>query len=208
MIMRLIAIGDIHGHFGKLIDLLRQVQPQADDRIVFLGDYIDRGPASKAVVEFLLEFEQKFPATIYLRGNHEEMLLDCLGTLRADIHRRWLLNGGSATLDSYGADSVADIPHQHIQFLQLTRPAYIEGKFAFAHASYNENKAPDEQDLDDLLWERLAPPGHEFVQVVGHSPTANSLPLFEAGRIRLDTGAGYGRKLTACDVLTHEYWQA
>lgn len=206
--MRLIAIGDIHGHIRKLADLLRQVQPQANDRIVFLGDYIDRGPASKAVVEFLLEFEQKFPATIYLRGNHEEMLLDCLGTLRADIHRCWIHNGGSATLDSYDADSVADIPHKHIQFLQQTRPVYIEGKFAFAHASYNETKAPDEQDLEDLMWERLAPPGRKLVHVVGHNPTTNSLPLFEDGRISIDTGAGYGRKLTACDVLTHEYWQA
>ena len=110
--MRLIAIGDIHGHHEKLVDLLRQVRPQADDRIIFLGDYIDRGPASKTVIEFLIVFGQKFARTIYLRGNHEEMLLECLITVKAIPHRRWRLDGGSATLDSYGVDSPADIPHK------------------------------------------------------------------------------------------------
>jgi len=69
------------------------------------------------------------------------------------------------------------------------------------------NKAPDEQDRADLLWARFAPSGRDFVHVVGHAPTTNCLPMFEAGRISFDTGAGYGRKLTARDELTHEFWQ-
>jgi len=76
--MRLIAIGDIHGHFDKLTRLLDQVTPTPEDRLVFLGDYIDRGPASKGVVDYLMELSREFPLTVFLRGNHEQMMLDCI----------------------------------------------------------------------------------------------------------------------------------
>jgi serine/threonine protein phosphatase 1 len=76
--MRLIGIGDIHGHRDKLDDLLEQVQPAGEDLLVFLGDYIDRGPDSPGVLERLISLHQELPKTIFLRGNHEQMLLDCL----------------------------------------------------------------------------------------------------------------------------------
>ncbi|MEZ4600756.1 MAG: metallophosphoesterase family protein [Syntrophotaleaceae bacterium] len=69
--MKLIAIGDIHGHLAKLERLLEIVGPETNDRLVFLGDFIDRGPDSKGVIDYLLSIADRFPATVFLRGNHE-----------------------------------------------------------------------------------------------------------------------------------------
>ena len=75
---RLIAVGDIHGRLSKLNNLMNKVRPHPDDQIVFLGDYIDRGPQSKEVIDYLLNFAQAFPQTMFLRGNHEQLFLDVL----------------------------------------------------------------------------------------------------------------------------------
>lgn len=126
---RLLAVGDIHGHADKLIALMEQVQPTASDRVVFVGDYIDRGPDSKGVIDYLLDFGRRFPNTVFLRGDHEDVLLVVqrvaeIGFVR-DIppeeryhlfskssdwgcthpgqmyQLRFLYNGGGATLKSY-----------------------------------------------------------------------------------------------------------
>ena len=75
---RLLAVGDIHGHLDKLQGLMAQVNPTTNDRVVFLGDYIDRGTDSKGVIEYLIDFKKRFPTTVFLRGNHEQMLLDAM----------------------------------------------------------------------------------------------------------------------------------
>jgi serine/threonine protein phosphatase 1 len=125
---RLLAIGDIHGHLEKLQRLMDQVEPTPEDRVVFLGDYIDRGPNSKGVIEFLIDFQKRFPQTVFLRGNHEQMLLDAMVEDRLyngpncanerkrlrdlsvsfareanpdDDFGRFIDNGGQRTLDSY-----------------------------------------------------------------------------------------------------------
>jgi serine/threonine protein phosphatase 1 len=122
-VKRLIAVGDIHGHRDLLTDLINQVQPTNQDHLVFLGDYIDRGPDSKGVIDDLLDIQKRFPQTIFLRGNHEQMMLDTLvdlGILQGgrleDWDRDWSWesrnttsaaiwggNGGAETLKSYGA---------------------------------------------------------------------------------------------------------
>ena len=116
--MRTLAIGDIHGCHVALTCLLEQVQPHPEDRIVFLGDYIDRGPASREVVDTLLSLK-KVCSTIFLRGNHEEMLLDA--RKNAGEARLWQLSGGFETVASYGAvedsDGLSCIPATHWSFL-------------------------------------------------------------------------------------------
>ena len=98
---RLIAIGDIHGEIDKLNELLKQLAPQKDDTIVFLGDYIDRGLNSKEVIERLITLSEETNC-IFLKGNHEDLLLKMLQTRAEENVLNWLMSGGVATLDSYG----------------------------------------------------------------------------------------------------------
>jgi len=128
---RLLAVGDIHGHLRHLELLMELVSPSVDDKVVFIGDYVDRGPDSKGVIGYLIKFGKRFPSTVFLRGNHEQMFLDALSsysrihsldgpkfTRLRDTSRRaryeigfdaeddWKIfmgNGGHATLQSYGA---------------------------------------------------------------------------------------------------------
>ena len=223
---RLLAIGDIHGRLGKLRELLGQVWPDAEDQVVFLGDYIDRGPDSRGVIDFLLAFAKRFPQTVFLRGNHEQLFLDALvergiragKTLReiSPLYRRYagggdtelfLGNGGSATLLSYEGNW--ELPPEHLLFLEKTVLTYRSGRYLFVHAGAGDGFEAEEQDPFVLLWSRFSPPGRgEEVQVVGHTITEDGRPRFEAGRIHLDTGAGTDGPLTACDLLTGRVWQA
>ncbi len=204
---RLLAIGDIHGCNELLAQLLREVDPGADDRLVFLGDYVDRGPDSRGVIDTLLAVAERWPQTIFLRGNHEQMFLDFL-----DGRDPWvfLANGGQQTLESYEARAMTDIPPNHQTFLRQLTTCYSCGEFLFVHAGLRPGVAPEDQREEDLLWIRT-----EFLDsdydwgktiVFGHTPQLR--PLLAPRRIGLDTGAVYGRKLTCCDVLTRRCWQA
>ncbi len=252
---RLIAVGDIHGQRKLLDDLLEQIQPTDQDQFVFLGDYIDRGPDSKAVIELLIDFQLIYPQTVFLRGNHEQMFLDSLiscgvieGQRLQEISWRWgremmrdtdvacfKRNGGDKTLADYGVEIVRDsatehdfwpkyimlgeLPQTHLEFLQATRLYYQYDNFTFVHAGYFSLPAADrdagetiaeqaENDPYILLWERDSDPGQDGeTVVVGHSPVKGK-PYVEQGRINLDTGAAYGRELSAMDVLTGRVWQA
>lgn len=232
----LIAIGDIHGHLEKLVDLMNQVKPTAADQLVFLGDYIDRGPDSKGVIDYLITLQQQHPQTVFLRGNHDQMLLDALhddhpdqlpadwqtletisSAYRQDIYGSnnrevWLLNGGRQFLKSYGATDENScwylVPQEHIDFLVTTKIWHRQNGFLFVHAGFRENHLPIDQQRFIMLWDRYAPPGTYEIHVVGHQPSLNGQPFFEESRYSLDTGAAYGRPLTACDVLTRQVWQS
>lgn len=78
---RLLAVGDIHGHLAHLKALMGQVCPSSDDKVIFIGDYIDRGPDSKGVIDYLINFRKRFPSTVFLRGNHEQMFLDAVTSI-------------------------------------------------------------------------------------------------------------------------------
>ncbi len=125
---RLIAVGDIHGQRKLLAELINQIQLETEDQLVFLGDYIDRGPDSRGVIEDLLDFQNVFPQTVFLRGNHEQMFLDALidckvikGQRLEDLSYQWARemmrdtnvacfkrNGGDQTLASYGVEMIKD----------------------------------------------------------------------------------------------------
>jgi serine/threonine protein phosphatase 1 len=115
---RTYAIGDIHGCLDKLLDLVKRCQLDAGKqpaKFVFLGDYIDRGPDSRGVVEFLIEVQSQQPGSIIcLAGNHEGI---ALAAVHAGQHELWLRNGGGETLRSYGAGSAADLPSRHVGWL-------------------------------------------------------------------------------------------
>jgi serine/threonine protein phosphatase 1 len=225
---RLIAIGDLHGQRDMLRRLLNVVQPTAADRLVFLGDYIDRGPDSCGLLSTLIALQQRFPDTVFLRGNHDQMLLDALVEVgvRHDVRLRdicpryqedvgsfsdvdiFYSNGGRSTLASYETNKLTDIPQEHVTFLEHTRLWWLYDPFLFIHAGVQPGIPVEKQSIFTLLWARNLPPSSDgTIQVVGHSPTPNNWPTFDDGRYAMDTGAGHNRLLTACDVLTREVWQ-
>ncbi len=201
---RIFAIGDIHGYLNKLEALMRKIKPDPDrDELVFLGDYVDRGPNSKEVVEMVLEIRKAFPRTTCLMGNHEFTLLDYL-TYRKDPWT-FFLNGGIETIHSYeltGEDMESKIPEEHLAFFNSLKPYYETEHYIFVHAGLREGVPLHEQTLDDLVWIR-----REFIEskqdfgklvIFGHTPFPK--PLVHPNKIGIDTGAGYGGTLTCLEL--------
>jgi serine/threonine protein phosphatase 1 len=212
--LRVYAVGDVHGCADKLDqlhalighDALRAPEPRKV--IVYLGDYVDRGPDSRGVLARLLAPAPPGCERIFLKGNHEVMFQAAVASKATpEVVRFWLDNGGAETLASYGADAAmpgrwsAAVPAEQRAFLKSLRTAWSAGGYLFAHAGIRPGVAPDAQDEDDLLWIRepflswnsdADPPG---VVVHGHTPTR--APVVMDHRIGIDTGAVYGGKLTA-----------
>src|SRR6185436_15215289 len=135
--MRTLAIGDIHGCARALDALLQAVKPKAEDRLIFLGDYIDRGPASREVIQSLLDLT-KACSPVFLRGNHEVMILEARGD--STQSSLWQSYGGSETLTSYGLDSLepnmdwaAALPTEHWEFLERTGKFFENDRHIFVH---------------------------------------------------------------------------
>ena len=181
-------------------------------QLVFLGDYVDRGPDSKGVVDRLLTIAQTHPNAVFLKGNHEAAMLDFLSD-PADM-RHWLDWGGRKTLHSYGAtadpkdgcDAIAAafaqaMPDEHLRFFQSLRLHHIEGDYLFVHAGLRPGRALKDQREEDLLWIRKRfhnakaheRPTHTVVH--GHHPVAK--PVDAGWRIGVDTGACYSGRLSA-----------
>jgi serine/threonine protein phosphatase 1 len=210
---RQLAIGDVHGYKHKLEALIEKVAPTAIDRVVFLGDLIDRGPDSRGVIDFVLAFCRRYPKTVVLRGNHEDLLLRCLDD--PTKLALFLRNGGTNTLNSYGGKSYLNfMPPEHLDFLR-SRPLYhLADSFLFVHAGLYPDVLLENQEEQDMLWIRNDFLNSDFdwgpVVVTGHTPQLKPVNL--AKRIVLDTGVCYPEyglgKLTCCDVLTRTFWQA
>lgn len=212
--LRVYAVGDIHGCADRLDQLHTLIghdalrAPEARKVIVYLGDYVDRGPDSRGVIARLLAPGPPGCERIFLKGNHEAMFQAATAPkATAEVVRFWLDNGGAETLASYGADPdlpagwASAVPADQKQFLRSLRTAWSAGGYLFAHAGIRPGIAADAQSEDDLLWIRepflswtseATPPG---VVVHGHTPTR--LPVVLPHRIGIDTGAVYGGSLTA-----------
>lgn len=204
---RLLAVGDIHGCLRQLTELLAQVAPTDLDQVVFLGDYVDRGPDSAGVIDYLINFAGSFPATVFLRGNHEQMFADYLAGRDPSA---FLINGGLKTLASYHKLGQWPVPATHRAFLDALRSSYETPDFIFVHAGMRPGIPLAEQDDLDLAWIR-----REFISsdydwgkpvVYGHTPVEE--PVLSDKRLGLDTGCVYGRRLTCCEVRTRRIWQA
>lgn len=207
--MSLYAIGDLHGCPDELEVLLDTIAPAEGDTVVFLGDYVDRGPGVKPLVDRLLRLSAEPFTSIFLRGNHEDMLLAYLGIggRHGDVY---LENGGGATLRSYGvplgtpgAASAALLPAEHVAFFRACKLQHLVAPFLFVHAGIRPGIALADQDEEDLLWIReeffTRPHALPYTVVFGHTPTREArveLPY----RIGLDTGLVYGNKLSCLDA--------
>jgi len=214
--VRLYAVGDIHGCAGQLDALLAQIEAEPaemlEKRIVFLGDYVDRGPDSRAVVERLVALQKSKPQTVFLKGNHEAAMLDFLHA--PDAEASWLNWGGAETLQSYGiaqifsrephlvAAEFADrLPAAHRAFFDGLELYSVAAGYLFVHAGVRPGVPLEAQEERDLLWIRgefhnaLPERRPDKVVVHGHHPVKK--PLDAGWRVDVDTGACYGGKLTA-----------
>ena len=213
------VIGDIHGCLNELHCLIEDLPLERGDSLICLGDYIDRGPDSKGVVSYLLELQRISPALefIFLKGNHEDMLLSFLG-LPGQYGDMFLYNGGQATLASYGLwsmtptaeQALAAIPETHLDFYRRLRNYYVVDHFLCVHAGIQPLKSLQDQTDSDLFWIRS-----EFVHnthtlpytiLFGHTPQNDvffDLPF----KIGLDTGLVYGNKLTCLETEEKNLYQ-
>ncbi len=206
---RTIAIGDIHGHAEALKSLIARVDPQPIDTVVFLGDYVDRGPDSCGVIQQVIELSARCK-TITLMGNHEQMMLKACND--PDSIQAWLDMGGDLALDSYSTHfDISDVPQAHREFLDRLLRSHETATHFFIHANYAPNQEITQQDSVTALWRSLEdlPRQHYSgrTAVVGHTPQPQGQVLDLGYLLCLDTGCGFGGYLTAMDVESHELWQ-
>lgn len=208
---RLIAIGDIHGCLTALARVLEAVAPKPEDTIITLGDYVNRGPDSRGVIERLMDLGEQC-TLVPLLGNHDETFLDVLlGQLPLD---GLLQMHGQSTLDSYGYQgSLSVVPPEHVVFLTSCKLIFETDHHFFAHANYAPNKPLDQQSRIDSLWRSLrdSEPAEHFSKkqaILGHTPQRSRVPLDRGHLICIDTGCVYGGVLTALDVVNGTLWQA
>ncbi len=212
---RTFAIGDIHGCLDKLEDLVSRIDPGPGDRLVFLGDYVDRGESVFEVVDFLVELALRFPC-VFLRGNHEDMFLSFLefGTNQ----KVFFSNGGRKTVEAYARpepytsrDQVARvIPGSHRDFFSRLQWYHMDDHYLYVHAGIRPGVEMDGQDRQDLIWIRdefISSPTNVPRKVVfGHTPFAR--PLVNPDKIGIDTGAVYGGCLTAVSLPEETFIQS
>jgi serine/threonine protein phosphatase 1 len=210
---RVYAIGDIHGHYDKVRNLVERCRADSlkhgasGIKFIFIGDYIDRGPKSREVIEYLIDLQAGTnEEVICLKGNHEALVvaaaqgtLDRLGNIALED---WLEKaGGLATLSSYGAAEVADIPQHHIEWMASLPWRYDDGHRFFVHAGVNPAISLTELQEHDALWIRepflSSKKNYGRLIVHGHTPVSSRKPNLRANRLNLDTAAGYGGPISA-----------
>ena len=209
MSKRTIAIGDIHGCPKALRAIIDAVQPTADDTLVLLGDYVDRGPDSRGVLDYVLELESRY-RVVPLMGNHELMLLDSVQNPR--VIGPWLECGGDSTVRSYDGN-LSNIPPEHLEFIRRCKRYYEVATHFFVHANYAADIALDEQPDYLLFWEHLhfhVPAPHENgkLAIVGHTSQKTGEILDHGHVVCIDTFCYGGGWLTAIDVESGQVWQA
>lgn len=225
---RVYAVGDIHGRADLLRELHQLIHEDAYRRqaprnvVIYVGDYIDRGGDSPAVIDLLLNETLPSFESIHLKGNHEDSLLRFLDDI--SVGPAWLLYGGAQTLLSYGVrppygagrgedltraqrELREKLPARHRRFMQGLKLTHVEGDYLFAHAGVRPGVALDQQQEEDLLWIRdeFLLSDAEFGKIVVHGHTITSRPDVQRNRIGIDTGAFASGTLT-CLVLEGSDW--
>jgi len=205
------AIGDIHGCLDKLEDLLGKIDPKPDDSLIFLGDYIDRGENTKGVIDALIKLSSHCRC-IFLRGNHEDMLIEYMefGSNRSMFRS----NGGDMTVLSYtgkksstGKVLAEMLPHNHREFMTKLKWKHEDDNYIYVHAGIRAGIPLNMQDAMDLIWIRgefhETPTGLEKKIIFGHCPFIK--PFVRNDKIGIDTGAVYGRCLTAIELPSERF---
>lgn len=219
--IRLYAIGDVHGRLDLLqamhgiIGEQLELNPAGDWRIIHLGDYVDRGPESKGVIDYLIRRTEEEPRILTLAGNHDVGFLQFLN--EPDIRGLFANYGGVETAASYGVDAdFSDevkmafghaalehaVPARHIRFLENLQRSVEFGDFYFCHAGIRPGVALDAQSPQDLIWirETFLDYPHLHPKVIVHGHTPHSEPEILANRVNIDTLAYHSGRLTALEI--------
>ena len=204
---RVIAIGDIHGHSTAFEALIQQIKPSADDEIITLGDYVNRGPDSKGVIEQLIELREQCQLVPIL-GNHDEMLLDA----RDDQYAfdRFVMSGGKGTVNSYGGRKLDTVPNPHWEFLESCLDYHETENFIFTHANACSHTPMKDQLSSVLRWtgvDEMETCKHRTkkILIVGHSAGKEIRDFGTC--VCIDTGCGFGGVLSAYEPATTKRWQ-
>lgn len=213
---RVYAVGDIHGRLDLLdrlldaIDAYEVARPGVESQMIFLGDYIDRGPDSRGVIERLLTGLPHGIAPHFLRGNHEAIMLSCLKGPKMFVN--WAANGGLTTLRSYGVQATLasngpdlirqlrdNLPESHLEFLRGLKTTIEIGDYFFVHAGVRPGVPLHSQAAEDCLFirEKFLKHRGSFGKVVVHGHTPVAEPEVLSNRIGIDTGGFYTGRLTA-----------
>jgi len=202
---RTYAVGDVHGRLDLLLRAVRAISEHVGDgpfHVVFLGDYVDRGPDSRGVIEFLMALQRRWPV-VCLKGNHEELMIQAIADPASRRLERWLEYGGDETLRSYGLgkddDLTAGVPHEHLRWMAGLPPTTGDRHRIYVHAGLLPGTPTHRQKDETFLWIRerflQGRPGDFEAHVVhGHTPVWEGKPdaaepeLLEH-RTNIDTGA-------------------
>jgi len=225
--MNIFAIGDIHGCLKQLVTLQDKIfnysqYNKEEDLLLYLGDYIDRGPSSKDVINHILQLQTEGIKSIFLMGNHEEFMIDFLFNKINNLSN-WLMNGADQTFKSYDievAEFIKDgleddkidklrniflskLMKEHVYFFNNFKLTYIMGDYLFVHAGINPEKSLSEQSEIDFLWSRsdqFFDKNFKFEKIIvhGHSPEKEVVNF--PYRINVDTGSFFSGKLSCVCV--------
>ena len=203
----MLAIGDVHGCLNALKTLLNHLEPGERDTVVMLGDYVDRGPDSKGVIDYLIEWP--WPARlILLKGNHEIIMAEA--GYSADHLAYWCQVGGLETIASYDA-RFKNIPEAHWDFINHALPYYETKKVIYVHGGVDPKKALAKQDSVEMAWRRFSD-ARKHVSgkrvVCGHTIQKDGKPVDVGHTVCIDTAACRGGWLTCRDAGRGRYWQA
>lgn len=226
---RKIVIGDIHGGYQALIDLIALVKINKSDQLIFLGDYVDGWSESPEVIDYLISLNKEFDC-IFIRGNHDQLLLDWL--LTKTNNELWLQHGGDSSVRAY-ENIVGTRLKQHIDFLSSLKMNHLDAKNRlFVHAGFTNPNGIEKEYFskmffwDRTLWEMalsldpllskdsvLYPKRLRLYQeiYIGHTPVTRineTTPICKSNVWNVDTGAAFKGSITAMDITTKEYWQS
>lgn len=213
---RLFAIGDIHGCFNSLKELMEEkIQITKTDKVILLGDYIDRGSQSKEVIDYIIELKEKGFDIITIKGNHEAMLLDAFSD--EELISSCILNGGVETLKSFGIDTFKKLETKYLDFFKNLQLFFEFENYIFVHAGFNDEIVNPFNDTYHMIWKSRDKYIHPWLKdktiVHGHRVIPSIIcdeRIKNNDRvINLDTGcvytdySGYGR-LTALEIKSRE----
>ena len=223
------VIGDIHGGFKALLQVLDRASVSSDDTLIFLGDYVDGWSETVEIIDFLINLNNK-QRCIFIQGNHEELLLQWLKN--GNDNPLWRQHGGESSIKAYlQIDST--VRQRHIDFFENLRPYYLdEQRRLFVHAGFSNLKGVDYEYFNNFFWwdrtlwelalatdKNLTRQHPQYPQrlrtyseiFIGHTPCTlfgETVPMNRQNVWNIDTGAAFDGKLTIMDVNSKEYWQS
>ncbi|MEG0928248.1 metallophosphoesterase family protein [Chryseobacterium sp.] len=226
---RTLVIGDIHGGFKALQQIFERAEVTPNDKLIFLGDYVDGWSESSQIIQFLIDLSQK-QECIFIKGNHDTWCEDWLA-LGQDPDM-WLFNGGKSTVESYAEYQLEDLD-SHLEFFQGMKSYHVDDQNRlFIHAGYASMHGPEKEVYssnyrwDRTLWETAVAMDQKlkknselypkrlllFKEIfIGHTPTldiGSKIPVNKANVWNMDTGAAFTGALSIMDIDTREFWQS